>query len=267
MYTSEYPIFSVTVDVVCLTVRRDSFQVLLVERGSDPFEGQLALPGGFVEIDEELEHAARRELQEETSIDGPYFIEQLATYGTPDRDPRGRMVSIAHLVIAPDLGEAVGGDRRGRSRVVRRARDPRRPEAARLRPPPDPRDAVDRARSKLEWSPLAPMFCPPEFTIGELRHVYETIWGQCSWTRRTSTEKVTKRRGLPRRDRRAHRPRRRPPGEALPAGRGRADPPPAQPPRDPLELAALLGRNLPHAWRDRGYRPPTDLTKGDHHER
>ena len=81
MYTSDYPIFSVTVDVVCLTVRRDSFQVLLVERGSDPFEGQLALPGGFVEIDEELEHAARRELREETSVDAPYFIEQLATYG------------------------------------------------------------------------------------------------------------------------------------------------------------------------------------------
>jgi len=176
VYTSDYPIFSVTVDVVCLTVRSDAFQVLLVERGSDPFEGQLALPGGFVEVDEELEHAARRELREETSIDVPYLIEQLATYGAPDRDPRGRTVSIAHLVIAPDLGEAVGGT----DAVDAEWYDV--PETLRDRTLAFDhdrilRDAVDRARSKLEWSPLAPLFCRPEFTIGELRHAYETIWG------------------------------------------------------------------------------------------
>ncbi len=163
-------------DVVCLTVRRDSFQVLLVERGSEPFEGQLALPGGFAEIDEELEHAARRELREETSIDAPYFIEQLATYGTPDRDPRGRTVSVAHLVIAPDLGEAVGGTDAAAAGWydVPEILDGRQPLAFdhdRIL-----RDAVDRARSKLEWSPLAALFCRPEFTIGELRQVYETIW-------------------------------------------------------------------------------------------
>ncbi len=178
VYTSDYPIFSVTVDVVCLTVRRDAFQVLLVERGSDPFEGQLALPGGFVEIDEELEHAARRELREETSIDAPYLIEQLATYGTPDRDPRGRTVSVAHLVIAPDLGEAVGGSDAAAAGWY---------DVPEILGGPKPlafdhdrivRDAVDRARSKLEWSPVAPLFCRPEFTIGELRHVYETIWDQ-----------------------------------------------------------------------------------------
>ena len=178
VYTSEYPIFSVTVDVVCLTVRRDSFQVLLVERGSEPFEGQLALPGGFAEIDEELEHAARRELREETSIDAGYLIEQLATYGAPDRDPRGRTVSVAHLVIAPDLGEAVGGTDAADAGWydVPEMLGGRKPLA--FDHHQILRDAVDRARSKLEWSPLAPMFCPPEFTIGELRHVYETIWGQ-----------------------------------------------------------------------------------------
>ena len=164
-------------DVVCLTIRRDSFQVLLVERGSEPFEGQLALPGGFAEIDEELEHAARRELREETSIDAAYFIEQLATYGTPDRDPRGRTVSVAHLVIARDLGEAVGGTDAAAAgwydvTEVLGGRKPLAFDHDRIL-----RDAVDRARSKLEWSPLAPLFCRPEFTIGELRHVYETIWG------------------------------------------------------------------------------------------
>ena len=177
VYTSDYPIFSVTVDIVCLTVRHDSFQVLLVERGSDPFEGQLALPGGFVEIDEELEHAARRELREETSVDAPYLIEQLATYGTPDRDPRGRMVSIAHLVIAPDLGDASGGTdaaAAGWHDVPDLLADPK---TLAFDHHQILGDAVDRARSKLEWSPLATLFCRDEFTIGELRHVYETIWG------------------------------------------------------------------------------------------
>jgi len=177
VYTSEYPIFSVTVDVVCLTVRRDSFQMLLVERGSDPFEGQLALPGGFVEIDEELEHAARRELREETSVDAPYFIEQLATYGTPDRDPRGRTVSVAHLVIAPDLGEAVGGTDAATAGWYDVPEILEGRKSLAFDHDLIVRDAVDRARSKLEWSPLAPLFCRPEFTMGELRHAYETIWG------------------------------------------------------------------------------------------
>jgi 8-oxo-dGTP diphosphatase len=178
VYTSDYPIFSVTVDVVCLTVRRDSFQVLLVERGGDPFEGQLALPGGFAGIDEELEDAARRELREETSVDVPYFIEQLATYGTPDRDPRGRTVSVAHLVIAPDLGEAVGGTDAAAAGWYDVPEILGDPSSLAFDHDEILRDAVDRARSKLEWSPLAPMFCRTEFTIGELRHVYETIWGR-----------------------------------------------------------------------------------------
>src|SRR5687767_15172278 len=109
VYTSDYPIFAVTVDVVCLTVRDDRFQVLLVRRGEKTEKGRLALPGGFVKIDEDLEPAARRELAEETSVTAPPFIEQLKTYGRPDRDPRGRVVSVAWLAVAPDLGDAVGG--------------------------------------------------------------------------------------------------------------------------------------------------------------
>ena len=76
-HTSKHPIFSVTVDIVCLTVRADRFEVLLVERGESPFQGQLAFPGGFVRIDEDLEAAARRELREETGIEAPRFLEQL----------------------------------------------------------------------------------------------------------------------------------------------------------------------------------------------
>ncbi len=109
VYTSDYPIISVTVDVVCLTGRDEGLQVLLVERGSEPFRGRLALPGGYVEIDEDLEHAARRELREETSVEAPDLLEQLSTYGRPDRDPRGRTVSVAYLALLEEASAAQGG--------------------------------------------------------------------------------------------------------------------------------------------------------------
>ncbi|QWZ10454.1 NUDIX hydrolase [Nocardioides panacis] len=168
--------FSVTVDVVCLTVRDGAFQVLLVERGGPPFEGRLALPGGFVQVDENLEDAARRELREETGIEAPRFVEQLATYGEPDRDPRGRTVSVAFLAIAADLGEATGGSDAAAAdwhRVDELLRDDSLlafDHAVILA------DAVERARGKLEYTPLACDFCPAEFTIAELRRVYETMW-------------------------------------------------------------------------------------------
>ncbi len=177
VYTSDYPIFSVTVDVVCLTVRDGTFQVLLVERGEEPFVGRLAFPGGFVGIDEELAVAAQRELEEETGIEAPRFLDQLRTYGAPGRDPRGRTVTIAHLAIAPDLGEAVGGSDAAAAdwhAVVPLLEDPGQLafDHAEILV-----DAVERARSRLEWTPLAVDFVGEEFTIAELRHVYEVIWG------------------------------------------------------------------------------------------
>jgi 8-oxo-dGTP diphosphatase len=178
VYTSEYPIFSVTVDVICLTVRDDTFQVLLVERGQDPFAGQLAFPGGFVGIGEDLPAAAARELEEETGITLLERPEQLKTYGRPDRDPRGRTVTVAYLAVAPDLGEAVGGsDAAGAdwhpvADFLRRAR----PRPLAFDHAEILRDAVARTRGRLEYSPLAASFCRPEFTIADLRRVYEVIW-------------------------------------------------------------------------------------------
>ena len=179
VYTSEYPIFSVTVDVVCLTVRDGEFQVLLVERGGEPFEGELAFPGGFVGIDEDLEDAARRELLEETSVDAPPFIDQLKTYGRPDRDPRGRTVSVAYLAVAPDMGDARGGSDAAAADwySVAQFLRPRRPRPLAFDHHEILRDAVRRARGRLEYSPLAATFCRPEFTIADLRSVYEAIWG------------------------------------------------------------------------------------------
>ena len=95
-YTSDYPPFFVTVDLVILTTREDGPAVLLVRRGGEPFAGRWALPGGFVDIDEDLGDAAYRELQEETGIGaGSVRLEQIGAFGEPGRDPRGRMVSTA----------------------------------------------------------------------------------------------------------------------------------------------------------------------------
>ncbi|TCC19615.1 NUDIX hydrolase [Kribbella speibonae] len=165
-------------DLVILTVRDGRLQVLLIRRGIPPYQGRWALPGGFVRPDEDLETTARRELAEETGLSAERIhLEQVATYGAPDRDPRGRVVSVAYLALVPDLPAPVAGSDAASASWVdatdvlddsgRLAFDHHRILA----------DAVERARAKLEYSPLATAFCPPEFTISELRGVYEAVWG------------------------------------------------------------------------------------------
>jgi len=94
-YTYDYPRPAVTVDVVILT-REDQPRVLLIRRKHEPFAGMWAIPGGFVDMDESLEDAARRELREETGV-GAGRLEQLHTFGDPGRDPRGRVISVVYL--------------------------------------------------------------------------------------------------------------------------------------------------------------------------
>lgn len=174
-YTSEYPIFSVTVDVVALTIRDERLCALVVRRGASPYKGRWALPGGFVHIDEDLPDAASRELFEETGVRAD-SLEQLATYGAPKRDPRGRTVTVVHLAVIPWAPEAQAGSD---------AADAEWRSADRLLVPKQLAfdhaqilaDGVERARSKLEYTNLATSFVPDEFTISELREVYDVIWG------------------------------------------------------------------------------------------
>lgn len=173
------PNAALTVDLVVLTIRADKLCVLLVERGVEPFRGDLALPGGFVTNDESLLDAAERELAEETGVaDLGGHLEQLGTYGDPSRDPRGRVVTVAYLALMPKPATpTAGSDAAG---VGWHPIAPLLAQAPSLAFDHDRilRDGVERARGKLEYSPLATAFCADEFTIADLRRVYEAVWGE-----------------------------------------------------------------------------------------
>ena len=169
---AEFPPFAVTVDLVVLTVRPPAFEVLLVRRGEQPDAGKWALPGGFVGPDLDLSEAAQLKLCDKTGIEvETAHLEQLETFGAPGRDPRMRVVSVAHLAFVsnppePELDNAQWHDvdsLAGKGLAF----DHGKILAA----------GIERARAKLEYSTLATSFCGPEFTIAELRSVYEAVWG------------------------------------------------------------------------------------------
>jgi 8-oxo-dGTP diphosphatase len=173
------PCVLLAVDLVILTLRRASLQVLLIRRGVEPYLGAMALPGGFLRDDgEAIEAAARRELAEEAGLDADgLHLEQIGVYGDPGRDPRGRVVSVAYLAVAPRLPEPVAGTDAVGARWVLAdevlssrltvAFDHQRIVA----------DGVERARSKLEHTSLATAFCGEIFTVSDLQQVYEAVWG------------------------------------------------------------------------------------------
>lgn len=173
------PKVAVAVDLAVLTVRDDQLQVLLIERAINPFRGKLALPGGFIASkDEDLDVAAARELAEETGLQaGQLHLEQMRTYGAPHRDPRERVVTVCYLAVVPNLPlPTAGGDARAArwtpvdtvlSGGTAMAFDHRSIIA----------DAVERARGKLEYTTLGAAFCTTPFTVNELRHIYEIVWG------------------------------------------------------------------------------------------
>jgi 8-oxo-dGTP diphosphatase len=172
---SRYERPSVTVDVVIFTLQDRELHVLLVKRKRWPFEGRWAIPGGFVQMDESLETAARRELEEETGVRDIY-MEQLYTFGDPNRDPRTRVISVAYIAL-------VSADQQ-KLRVSEESHDVRW-FPVRLLPGPLAFDhdtilamALSRLRSKLEYTTLAFQLLPEVFSILELKHIYEQIWGE-----------------------------------------------------------------------------------------
>ena len=172
-----FPPVAVTVDLVVFTVRDDELRILLVRRGEEPFRGAWALPGGFVRPDEDLAAAARRELAEETGISGDrVFLEQLAAYGAPGRDPRMRVVTVAFWAVAGTLPTPRGGSDAAEASLV----PVKDIEEGGVRLAFDHyrivREAVTHIRERLEEPTLAARFCPPEFTIRQLRRVYEAVW-------------------------------------------------------------------------------------------
>jgi 8-oxo-dGTP diphosphatase len=173
-YTYEYPRPALTVDCVIFGYDTgQSLKVLLIQRSLPPFEGQWALPGGFVDMEENLESAALRELAEETGMTD-VFIEQLFTFGDPGRDPRGRVVSVAYYALV-NLSE----------HPLRASSDARRVgwfPAYQL--PPLAFDhasivetAIQRLRGKVRYQPIGFELLPEKFTLTQLQDLYEAVLG------------------------------------------------------------------------------------------
>jgi 8-oxo-dGTP diphosphatase len=162
-----------TTDVVVFTIRGGALQVLLIKRGAAPFKGRWALPGGFLRPDEDLEGCARRELEEETGLSG-FYLEQLYTFGAIKRDPRERVITVAHFALI-------------RSDAVELHADTDAAAAAWASMDELPQLAFDhdqiialarqRLAAKLEYSNIAFQFLPTRFTMREVHMVYETVLG------------------------------------------------------------------------------------------
>lgn len=172
---SKYDRPSVTVDVVIFSLIERELNILLVKRKRWPYEGQWAIPGGFINIDESIETAARRELEEETGVRDIY-LEQLYTFGEPLCDPRTRVISVAYFaIIRADRQVLKVSDE---STDVRWFPVRRLPGQLAFDHDHILASALDRLRSKLEYTTLAFQLLPEVFSILELKHIYEQILGE-----------------------------------------------------------------------------------------
>jgi 8-oxo-dGTP diphosphatase len=164
----------VTVDIVIFALREWELQVLLIQRGIPPFEGQWALPGGFVLEHESLEAAARRELEEEAGVRDVY-LEQLYTIGDPGRDPRGRVVTVAYYaLLTTEAAPLVAGTDAGAARwMPARKHPPLAFDHERILG-----YALERLITKLEYTTAGFKLLPKKFTLGQLQRVYEAVLGR-----------------------------------------------------------------------------------------
>lgn len=179
VYTSEFPFVYLCADVAAFSLREDEgWSVLLIRRGQPPYKGRWALPGGFVDEGEDAEKAARRELHEETGLRvrrQPF--EHLAAYAAPRRDPRHRTVSMSYWTVVPRDAVAAAGDDAADVRwwPVAEALAERRLAFDHATILTDATEALGRA---METTTVATAFLGEEFTVAELRAVYEAVWGR-----------------------------------------------------------------------------------------
>jgi 8-oxo-dGTP diphosphatase len=170
-YCYAHPHPAVTTDVVLFCILEHTLQLLLIRRAAEPFRGMWALPGGFLEIDEDLDTCAKRELEEETGIRDVY-LEQLYTFGKPHRDPRERIISVAYYALT-----------QAEQAAVRAGSDAREARWFALRDLPelafDHTEIITLAHrrlvAKLDYSNIAFQFMPETFTLSELQSVYEIL--------------------------------------------------------------------------------------------
>jgi len=159
------------VDCVVFGFDEGELKVLLIERGLEPFKGKWALPGGFVRVNETLDDAARRELEEEAGL-RDVFLEQLCTFGAVDRDPRERVVSVAYYALVKLAAHE--------TKAATDAADARWFPVSKV-----PKLAFDHAdilttglarlKSKVRYEPIGFELLPPKFTLSQLQHLYEAV--------------------------------------------------------------------------------------------
>jgi len=172
-HTYQYPRAALTVDCVVFGLDEGELKVLLIQRALEPFKGRWALPGGFVRVDETLDAAARRELDEETGLRN-VFLEQLYTVGTVGRDPRERVVSVAYYALvklsdhkAKAATDAANAEWFPVSKLPKLAFDHAEIVAM----------ALARLQGKVRYEPIGFELLPPKFTLSQLQHLYEAVAG------------------------------------------------------------------------------------------
>jgi 8-oxo-dGTP diphosphatase len=170
-YTYDYPRPAVTVDCVVFGLDDGELKVLLIERDQPSFKGHWALPGGFVNMDEGLEQAARRELQEETGMTD-IFLEQLYTFGDCGRDPRGRVISVAFFALVNLCGRTLAASSDARRAAWFAISD--LPTLAFDHEQIVVR-ALERLKGKVRYQPIGFELLPVKFTLTQLQRLYETV--------------------------------------------------------------------------------------------
>lgn len=169
MYCYKYPHPSVTTDCVIFGFDGEKLQVLLVERGIDPYKGCWAFPGGFIKMDESCEEGALRELEEETGLTGAY-IEQFHTFSNPSRDPRERVITVAYYALV-------------RIQNVRAGDDAAKAEWFALDKVPQLafdhdsvlQKALKALRERIHFEPIGFELLPEKFTLRQLQTLYEAV--------------------------------------------------------------------------------------------